>query len=285
MQLDLTAQSLERVLVTGADGKIGRAVVSQLVQSGVSVTGLSPHWRQTSAADRTVTGDITNEADVAEALEGADAVIHLGALAHPRLGTPYEVYRTNTDGTFNVLAQAGQRSIGRAVIASSINAFGVPMNHREVLPAYFPIDEDIPAQLDDPYSLSKRSDELTAQMAASRWGMTVVALRYPFVLTASEVAELAQKDAARGVREGWSYLDLRDAVDVTIRSLTAQVRGAVVVGLAAPTTYMARETEDLLAEYAPEVARRGAFPGRTGLIDTTRAHRLLGFTATHVYQP
>ena len=285
MQLDLSGRLPERVLVTGADGKIGRAVVSQLVQSGASVTGLSPHWRQPSAADRTVTGDVTNEADVVEALDGAEAVVHLGALAHPTLGTPYEVYRTNTDGTFNVLAQAGLRQIARAVIASSINAFGVPMNHRQVLPAYFPIDEDIPAQLDDPYSLSKRSDELTAQMAASRWDMSVVALRYPFVLTEHEVAEVAQQDPAHGVREGWSYLDLRDAVDVTIRSLTAQVRDAVIVGVAAPTTYMSRETEELLAEYAPDVPRRRAFPGRTGLIDITRAQHLLGFSPTHLYHP
>lgn len=267
----------ERVLVTGADGKIGRAVVEHLVARGVTVTGLSPAWHGPTRAHRTVTGDVTCEADVAAALRGADAVVHLAALAHPRLGTPYEVYRVNTGGTFNVLAQAGQLGIRRAVIASSINAFGVPLNHRDVLPAYFPIDEEIPVALDDWYSLSKRSDELTAQMAASRWDMGVVALRYPAVVTPAEVPGLAERAGLQEAREGWSYIELDDAAEVTVRALAAPVAGSIVVGVAAATTYMPEDTEVLLDRYAPFVPRRRVFPGRSGLIDTSRAQTLLGF--------
>ena len=270
-----------RVLVTGADGKIGRAVVADLRARGAFVTALSPQWHAPTEADRVVTGDATAEADIQHAMADVTAVVHLGALAHPDHGSPYEVYRTNTDATFNVLAQAGQRGIARAVIASSINAFGVPLNHHDVLPAYFPIDEDIPALLDDWYSLSKRSDELTAQMAASRWGMTIVAIRYPAVLTESERVELARHAGLQQAREGWSYIDLRDAVEATVRALVAPVDGATVVSIAAETTYMDRDTEDLLAQYAPTVPRRRAFPGRSGLVDTTRARKLLGFEPRH----
>jgi len=156
------------VLVTGADGKIGRAVVDDLLARGIAVTALSLGWSRPSPADRVITGDATDEADIAGALADVDGVVHMAAIAHRDLAPPYEVFRTNTDATFNVLAQAGERGIRRAVIASSINAFGVPMHRERLLPAYFPIDEDIPYALDDWYSLSKRCDELTAEMAASR---------------------------------------------------------------------------------------------------------------------
>lgn len=270
---------LQRVLVTGADGKIGRAVVEDLVARGTAVTGLSLTWSSPSTADRVVTGDATEEACVAEAMADVDAVVHMAAIAHRDLAPPYEVFRTNTDATFNVLAQAGARGVRRAVIASSINAFGVPMHREQLLPAYFPIDEDIPYALDDWYSLSKRCDELTAEMAASRWGMAVVALRFPFVGTPDQVHRHAAEVNHQQVREGWSYLDLRDAVEVVHAGLVAPLSGAHVVGVSAPDTYRPEPSEDLLAQHAPTVALRRRIPGRGALIDTTRASERLGFVA------
>lgn len=273
-----------RVLVTGADGKIGRAVVDELTARGSEVVGLSIEWTGQSAATTVVTADAQDEAAVVAALEGVSAVVHLAAIPHPSLADPYTVYRTNTDATFNVLAQAGQHGVRRAVIASSINAFGVPMNHHGLSPAYYPIDEDIPAAIDDWYSLSKRSDELTAQMAASRWDMDIVAIRFPFVGRADEVRRHAQAEDAQAAREGWSYLDLRDAADVVMKALVAPVRGAVVVGVSAPDTYRPEPSAELLATYAPTVPRRREPRGREALIDTTRARELLGFEAQHCIQ-
>lgn len=268
-----------RVLVTGADGKIGHAVVADLIERGVAVTALSREWESPSQADRVVTGDATVEADVARALDGADAVVHLAALAHRDAGRRYEVYRTNTDATFNVLAQAGSLGIARAVIASSINAFGIPMHRKSLLPAYFPIDEQIPYDLDDWYSLSKRSDELTAEMSASHWDMTVVALRFPYVGTPEQVRQHAGHVHDQQVREGWSYIDLSDAVDAIWAGLIAPLTGAHVIGVSAPDTYRPEPTAALLAEHAPQVPLRMAVTGRGALIDTARAEQLLGFVA------
>lgn len=276
----------QRVLVTGADGKIGRPVVDALTDAGVHVTALSPSWARAPRADRVVTGDATVEADVATALADVDAVVHLAAIAHRDLGRPYDVYRTNTGATFNVLVQAAERGVRRAVIASSINATGIPMSHHDVLPAYYPIDEDLPGQVDDWYSLSKRSDELTASMVASHWGTTVVSLRFPHVDTWHELRRHAERAArhlggAQQVREGWSYLDLRDAIGVVLAALTAPVSGALVVGVAAADTLLDLDSAELLDSYAPEVPRRRAIAGRTSLVDTTRAGTALGFTARY----
>jgi nucleoside-diphosphate-sugar epimerase len=267
----------QRVLVTGADGRIGSALTARLLQLGVEVTGLSPTWRA-PARFRAITGDMTSEADVIRAMDGVDAVVHLGALANPSLGTPLEVYRTNVVGTFNVLAQAGKRGVERAVIASSINATGLPFNRHPVVPAYFPIDEELPHHHDDAYSLSKRSDELTAHMAASRWDMTIVALRYPLVIDREEVPGIGCGAGEQQMREGWSYLLVEDAVEAAIRGLVAPLRGAHVFALAASETYMDTDTEVLLDRYAPDVPRRHPIPGRSVAVDTSRARDLLGFS-------
>jgi nucleoside-diphosphate-sugar epimerase len=282
--LDPLADALpSHVLVTGAGGSIGGDVTGLLVAYGVQVTALSTQWRREVPARRRITGDATDPNCVAEAMTGVGAVVHMAAIPGENLAAPYPGYRTNTDATFNVLAQAGEHGVPRAVIASSINAFGVPANSHERLPAYFPIDEQIPRDLDDWYSLSKASDELTAEMAASRWGTTVVALRFPLTTLPSRVRALAHPERHRQVREGWSYLDRRDAARAVVHALVAPLTGAHVIGLSAADTFRPERTQDLLQRYAPTVPRRRAFEGREALIDTHRAEQLLGFTPRHCW--
>ncbi|GAA2825280.1 NAD-dependent epimerase/dehydratase family protein [Kribbella solani] len=272
---------MKRVLVTGADGSIGRAAVVGLQAAGYEVTGLSLRYDHTSTADRPLVGDARSADDVGAALDGVDAVLHLAAIPHPSLGTPEEVFENNVAATFNVLAQAGQQGIGRAVIASSINAFGVPMNVNQVVPAYYPLDEEVHADISDAYSLSKSVDEQSARMAWRRWGTDVIALRFPLVKDHAELlkfAARAERDPSGMAREGWAYLDLRDGVRAIIAALESTVAGAHVVGLAADDILIDRQTDELLREYAPTVPLRRPVHGRDALVDTARAKELLGFT-------
>jgi nucleoside-diphosphate-sugar epimerase len=280
---------MTRILVTGADGQIGRAVTDHLVRSGFGVTALSLAFAGPTSADRVEIGDARSPEVVSRAAERADAIVHLAAIPHPSLGTPREVFTSNITSTFTVLAEAGARGIHRVVLASSINAFGVPMNPHDVMPAYFPIDEEIPTDIADAYSLSKFVDENSARMAHRGWGTTVVSLRFPFVGSAdSLLARKRHADAhpASDAREGWSYLDLRDAARVVHAALEASVEGALVVGVSAEDPLVDRSTADLLSEFAPGVPVRRRIGPRESLIDTTRARTLLGFTPRYsIHRP
>lgn len=280
----LETLSGKRVLVTGGAGLIGRATVDLLHDHGAVVTTLSIKEEPELSADRVLIGDTRLEPDVADALDGVEAVVHLAALPHPRAGTPYEVHSTNVVSTFNVLAQAGQRGIRRAVIASSINAFGIPMNSHDVAPAYFPIDAAIPADLDDWYSLSKATDELTAGMAHRHWGIDVVALRFPHVNrheALTRMSEVHRENPAHGMREAWSYLDVRDAARAILLGLTAELSGMHRLFLAADNTLASYRTEDLLDAFAPGVLRLRRFVGREVPMDLGPVRTLLGFRAQH----
>ncbi|WP_237744995.1 NAD-dependent epimerase/dehydratase family protein [Kribbella catacumbae] len=267
--------------MTGAAGRIGSVATRHLSELGALVTALTNVEDDGLKADRVVVGDARSEEDVARALEGVDAVVHLAALPHPSAGTAYEVYTTNVVSTFNVLAQAGALGIKRAVVASSINAFGVPFNPDDILPAYYPLDEKIPADVADPYSLSKQNDENTARMVWRRWGMDVVCFRFPHVNSPDVIERIAAGDPAGGVREAWSYLDTRDAAYAIELGLTATLSGAHIFFVAAGTTTAPYETEALLDAFAPGVPRLRRFVGREVPIDLTAARTVLGFQARH----
>lgn len=274
---------MTRVLVTGADGEIGRAVSGALVRAGYDVTALSLSYASPHPADRVLTGDTTSVSDVAAALDGADAVAHFAAIPHPTLGTPYEVFRVNTDSTFNVLQQAGERGIRRAVIASSINALGYPNNLHRAFPPSFPLREDTAPDVADAYSLSKGVDEQTARYAHRRYGIDVVALRFPLVkwpeVLRAAAAEVAA-DPASMAREGWAYLTMADAARAVLRALEADVTGVLVAGLSADDILLDEPTAALLAAHAPGVPIEHPIDGSESLIDTSVAATVLGFRPT-----
>lgn len=285
------------VLVTGAAGQIGRAVLDLLAGSGIATTALvldspgGPASHAGLAADRVVVGDAGDVNAVRSALTGADgvsgvdAVIHLAAIPAPEHGTAEQVFSANTRATFVVLEEAGRAGVRRAAIASSYAIAGLTFATRPVLPAYLPFDVASPLQISDPYALAKRADEATAEMMARRHGMGVVALRLPFVSGASHgLSRAAAKYAstpAAGVTEVWSYLDVRDAARAFLLGLRAPLTGAHVVYVAAPETLAPYPTEWLLDTYLPGVPRRAPFPGRAVPIDLEPARHLLGFTAHH----
>jgi nucleoside-diphosphate-sugar epimerase len=279
-----------RVLVTGAAGRLGSAVLRVLAAQGVAVTGLDRHEPEDGESvspDRFHTGSAGDADLVAKAMAGVDTVVHLAAIPAPHLGTPEDVFVGNASGTFVVLDQAARAGVRRAVIASSLSITGLPFAPRPAAPGYVPVDEAMPLQVADPYALSKQADEATAAMVARRDGMSVVALRFPKLGSPRFLAPHAEEyrtDPGAGAHELWSYLDMRDAATACWLGLTAPVTGAHALYVAAPDTLSPYPTEDLLDRYLPGVPRRAPLPGRRVPIDTAAAAALLGFTATHLYE-
>jgi nucleoside-diphosphate-sugar epimerase len=281
---------MKRVLVTGAAGHLGRAVVDELTTRGLAVTALELRPPATELpVDRVVVGSASDVEAVREALAGVDAVVHLAALREPSLGTAEEVFVGNTSATFTVLEQAAQAGVRRAVIASSYALNGIVFARQDRHPAYLPIDELIPPQIEDPYALSKQTDELTGAMMWWRHGLSVCALRYPFIGGLDddlpERAKQFLEDLTLGATELWTYLEKRDAATASVNGLTEPPPGFHVIGLAAPETLVPYPTEQLLDRFYPNVPRRTTFPGRAAAIDSSKAHALLRWSPEHLWTP
>ncbi|KQX08132.1 MULTISPECIES: NAD-dependent epimerase/dehydratase family protein [unclassified Leifsonia] len=282
-----------RVLVTGGDGLIGRAVVRRLAAAGALVTALDR-----SADDAARRADeagavsyrqasVTDEAAVLDAIAGQDAVVHLAGIPGLGFTGPGEIYAANALGTFLVLNAAAEAGLAKAVFASSINAFGLPLNAQPVLPSRYPWDEDEPADIGDPYSLSKQANEAAA-VAIARWsGLAVTGLRYPLVRDiraeggrafARHIRAALRGDPRRQACEGWTYLDVTDAAEATLAALTHETPPGPGILVAAPNTYLRQDTEDALEQIAPAVPRE-RFERREVPVRLDRAVNLLGFTA------
>ncbi|WP_433295194.1 NAD-dependent epimerase/dehydratase family protein [Actinoplanes sp. CA-030573] len=275
-----------RVLVTGAAGLIGTAVLDLLADRGVAVTALVLEPASLKA-DRVVVGDAGDPEVVGEALRDVTDVIHLAAIPNP-LNDPGEVvFGRNTLATFTVLDRAGQAGVRRAAIASSYAICGLPFARTGLRMPYLPIDTELPLQITDPYALSKQTDEATAAMVHRQYGMSVVALRLPFVGTAGgRLASTSARfagDPGAGAADVWSYLDDRDAASALVAALRPKAPGFHVVYVAAPETLAPQPTEWLLETFHPGVPRP-SFPGREVPIDLRPAEDLLGFRARHPFE-
>lgn len=274
---------MNRVLVTGAAGLIGRAVLAALRTEGIEASALVLADPGDLAAGRVVAGSAADPAAVREALQGCDGVIHLAAIPVPTGGTPLEVFGGNVSATFVVLDEAGRAGVGHAVIASSYSATGMPFARDVLHPAYLPIDMGVPPLVEDCYGLSKQVDELTAAMAHRAYGLNVVALRFPFVGGFDDRlpghAALVESDLTIGARDMWSYLESRDAARAALLGLG--VDGLHALYVAAPRTLSPFPTEALLDRFHPAVERRRPLPGRIVPIDLEPARRVLGFEAHH----
>jgi nucleoside-diphosphate-sugar epimerase len=305
------------VLVTGAAGRLGRAVVRELTDRGIAATGLARAEDLARAEElarvgdlaghmagaggptgaggsgpeadgfRVVAGDARDPSAVGQALRDIDAVIHLAAIPTPTRDPGRTVFGDNTLATFTVLDEAVRVGVRRAAIASSWSVTGLPFAPFPLEPAYVPVDERIPLQVADAYALSKQVDETTAEMMWRRHGLSVVALRLPYLGDpdaglAQRVVQLTE-DPAAGARDMWSYLDYRDAARVCVDAVTVDFTGFAVVGLAAPETLCPYPTQALLDRFLPHVPRRASFHERAVPVDVTVAQRLLGFAPIHLY--
>jgi nucleoside-diphosphate-sugar epimerase len=276
-----------RVLVTGGLGLIGKPTVALLREKGAHVTILDRPGAAATDSEGLTTGDICDQTLVRKLIGGVDAVVHLAGIPGPDLVDSLTTYRVNTVGTFTVLETAAMAGLKKAVYASSINASGLPLNAHPVLPSFYPVDENEPADVSDSYSLSKRANEDAARMLNRRWGLPLTGLRFPLVRDITEnggrtfgahIRKVMADDPRRAACEGWSYLHTGDAARAVVAALTHDTPPAPGILVAAPNTFLAYPTADAIARYAAEVPHK-PIEGRQVGLDLTLAERHMGFTA------
>jgi uronate dehydrogenase len=156
---------MQRVLVTGSAGAVGRPVVEELVRRGHAVRGFD--LVPTPGLADTVVGDVADSIAVERATEGVTAVVHLGAFPNP---APIEtLVAPNLLGVHYVLEAARKHAVRRVVLASTIQVFGPPEEWRLATS-----DDRQPGNL---YALTKLWAEEHGAMYARLHGMSIVAAR------------------------------------------------------------------------------------------------------------
>lgn len=170
-----------RVLVTGGAGFIGSNLCEALLHEGYAVRCLDNLSTGTlnnissfrdSGLFEFVHGDIRDYSTCVEACREVDVVLHQAALGSVTrsLENPLDTNSCNIDGFLNMLWAAVKAGVRRFVYASSSSVYG------DI--ADIPRREERLGNPMSPYAVSKRTDEMYAQVFANAYDIEVIGLRY-----------------------------------------------------------------------------------------------------------
>ena len=168
-----------KAIVTGGAGFIGSHLVDSLLNENFEVmvldnfsTGRLENLEHVLEQIELVECDLGVQGDWIQNFTNADWVIHLASLADivPSIQQPEEYYRSNVDGTFNVLQASKTAGVKRFVYAASSSCYGIPDNyptpeHADIRPQY-------------PYALTKRMGEEMVLHWAQVYSFPAISLRF-----------------------------------------------------------------------------------------------------------
>ena len=216
------------ILVAGANGFVGRALMAELAARKLSVRGAV---RRSDAilpsCECVIVGDVNGNTDWHDALAGATEVVHLAARAHITHATAEDslaAFRSvNVDGTLNLARQAAAAGVKRFVFISSVKA-----NGESTQPGRAFTETDAPNP-QDAYGQRKHEAEQGLRQLSANTGMEVVIIRPPLVYGPGVKANFAA--LMRAVQRGWplplgavhnqrSFVALDNLVDFIVTCIT-----------------------------------------------------------------
>jgi dihydroflavonol-4-reductase len=204
-------------LVTGASGFLGWHVARVLLERGYPVRALVRPGSQVAGLDLDIVpGDLRDPVSVARAAAGCGTVFHVAADYRLWAKDPSELYRSNVDGTRNVLEAAKKAGVERVVYTSTVGCIGIP--HDGVG------DETTPVSLGDMAGDYKRSKFLAEQVALefARDGFPVVIVNPTAPIgdhdvkptpTGKIVLDFLNGDMPAFIDTGLNVVDVRDTAE------------------------------------------------------------------------
>ena len=277
-----------KVVVTGASGKAGRAVVADLREHGYDVLATDAVVSGEDRDEGMLRADLTDYGQAVEALSqaGAEAVVHLANIPAPGLSTPAVTFNSNITMNFNVFQAAAALKLDRVVWASSETTLGLPF---DTPPRYAPVDEDHYPVPTSTYALSKVASETVAGHIAQWSGLPFIALRFSNIMAPEDYQWFAEFQDDPHARKWnlWGYIDQRDVAlscRLALEADAGTVTGNPAFIIAAADTVMNRPSAELLAEVFPGV-RLTRDVGESGtLLAIDRAREVLGFHPEHSWR-
>jgi nucleoside-diphosphate-sugar epimerase len=283
------------ILVSGAGGFIGPAVVQALVNEGAAVHALvgppGQHPGSLPASVQVHESDIADTSNLCHMMQGCSMVVHLagGASVTESLEDPVEYARVHVAGTAAVLEACRSTGISRLVYLSSAEVYGRPLSN--------PVTEKHAVQPRSPYGAAKAGAEQFVEAFVRSGIMSAIILR-PFSIYgmgASKRSLLVRILNSVNEKDGivladlapvrdYCYLD--DLVEAILLACRADLSGCNVVNVGTGKGTSVKELAELVMEILgrpvliredPMLKRPAQIEIRELVADPTRARELLGW--------
>ena len=268
-----------RVLVTGANGFIGRHVVKALRETQHEVIATDNEWLNLRWNE-----SVDMEADITKPIapmKGLDAVIHLAGLANPRECDAYpgSAFDKNVNGTHQVLRMALASGVKKLVYASTAHVYGIS-------PKYMPTDETHPLWLQNNYTLTKILGEQLCELYYENHGLSYTTLRLfnaygPGQSKGYFIPDMLSK-ASKGAivlpggntTKDWVYVE--EVAQAFIKALETPYVGPINIGTGTETEISV--LADYIAHAMGASFETTAAPNATRMLaDNSRAKKVLGW--------
>ena len=291
-----------RIAVTGGSGRLGRSLVTGLADAGHDLVSIdrSPSAHLERPGIQQLSLDLTDAEATASTLAGtgADALIHLAAIAVPFSAPEDVILRTNAALAQSVLGGAVRAGIHRVVAASSptVIGYGAP---RGWTPERLPLDETSTTAPWNAYALSKLLIEQTVDMLRRQTGGDIrfASFRPCYVIAPEEWAGAPTQqghtvlerldDPALSAPALFNYIDARDVasfVDTLLAGLEDIPDGEVFF-VGADDALARRPLSELLPQFHPGTERAAAaLTGTAPAFTSAKAERLLGWRPTRTWR-
>jgi len=214
-----------KVLITGAGGNLGRVLAPTLAANNHEPVLMD--YRPIETPYPFIQGDVTKKADVLEAVQGMDAIIHAAALhgIHLAKHSRDEYWNLNVSGTYLIYEAARENGVKKVLLCSTMGVYGAGIAGSEN--SFATVTEDLPLLPRDIYGQSKKiCEDLAAfysrnhdvQTIGYRLGMFVPEnfIRYGFRLLKGGVDD---RDVAQAFLLGIA----NDSIDFDAFNIMAKV--------------------------------------------------------------
>jgi nucleoside-diphosphate-sugar epimerase len=216
------------ILVTGAGGFIGNALVSKFHQQNWQFRAVMKNYFPSKfTSNQVFVGEISDQTDWSCALMEIDIVVHLAARVHMLVDSASdpltEFRRVNVQGSLQLARQAAAAGVKRFVFISSVK-----VNGESTRPGQAFTESDAPNP-QDPYGQSKHEAEQGLRQLSAETGMELVIIRPTLVYGPGVKANFAA--LMRAVQRSWplplgavhnkrSLLALENLVDFIVTCIT-----------------------------------------------------------------